>query len=210
VSLIVFIFSAIISFVGSLQLGPVNLFVINTALFRGNKAALMVAFGGILPEFIYCALAVYATGFVTKSEVFLVFFKIAFIGIMLTVAIYFWLKKTKLTFLEKEPPSLNEGMHVLKGFSLAAFNPQLLPFWMFVLIYFNSSSFLKVYSTTQEIAFIVGSGVGAFGLLLLLIVGVNKYKTKVVKYISHPLFFKLLAVLFFGIAIQQLVLLLKN
>ena len=170
----------------------------------------MVAIGGILPEFIYCALAVYATGFLDQSELFLTLFRIAFITIMFTMAIFFWLKKPNTVFIEKESPSLNGFTHLLKGFSLAAFNPQLLPFWMFVLIYFNSINLLKVYTTAQKLAFIGGSGVGAFGLLLLLIIVVNKYKSKAVKYVNHPMFIKLLAVLFLGIGIQQLVLLVKN
>ena len=64
--LIIFFAATLTSFIGSLQLGPVNLFVIDTALNKNKANAYWVALGGVMPEFMYCALAVYSG--VSKSK----------------------------------------------------------------------------------------------------------------------------------------------
>ena len=52
-----FVLSSLISFVGSLQPGPVNLSVIHASYSQNFKTALLVAIGGALPELIYSAAA---------------------------------------------------------------------------------------------------------------------------------------------------------
>ena len=59
-ALLILLATAGISFVGSLQLGPVNITVIHTVLKRRLKAGLLVALGGCVPELIYAAAAVWA------------------------------------------------------------------------------------------------------------------------------------------------------
>ena len=141
--LLIFIFSCLVSFIGSLQLGPVNLFVINSALHDSKKAAYYIAIGGCLPEFIYCALAVFANSYLLNYEWLIISFKIAFIIVLLIVGFVFYFKKQysiiiKNDILAKQKPI----QYILKGFSLAALNPQLLPFWVFVQVYFNSTKYL--------------------------------------------------------------------
>lgn len=52
-AILLFCISAFASFLGSLQLGPVNLAVIQKTLNKGIKLAFFLAAGGCLPEFIY-------------------------------------------------------------------------------------------------------------------------------------------------------------
>ena len=209
--LVITLITAMISLFGSLQLGPVNLYVINLALFKSRKEALWVALGGSLPEFIYCSVAVFSSGFVQQSNYFLQVLKIVFILNLIVIGFTFLLKKTaEVNVVSSVKPDSGKLNPVLKGFSLAALNPQLLPFWMFVLVYFNSVNFLRIENIAQKISFVIGSGLGAFALLLLLIIIVSKYKTKIVDYVSNKLFFKLMALLFFGIAIQQIILVINS
>ena len=56
-SIAVLLFTIIVSFLGSLQLGPVNLSVIRTTLTSSIRQAKWVAFGGVVPEIIYSFLA---------------------------------------------------------------------------------------------------------------------------------------------------------
>lgn len=210
--LLVLIATSAVSFLGSLQLGPVNLYVLNSVLYSGKKAAFWVAFGGVLPEFIYCALAVFAHEFIQQSILFQLVFKIIFIVILFVIGFVFLLQKAKakannLPFGHTDEKPVK---YILKGFSLAAFNPQLLPFWLFVQIYFNSVDVLQIKSGLNKFSFILGSGLGAFVILTLLIFVVNKYKTIVLAYANNAYYFKALAILFFFIAIHQVITLLNT
>ena len=89
-TVLIFTFSSIVSFFGSLQLGPVNLFVINSTLFRNRKTAYYVAIGGCIPEFIYCALAVFANSYLLEYQWLIYSFKLIFI-----------LKKSEILLLNK-------------------------------------------------------------------------------------------------------------
>lgn len=208
---IVFLASCLASFIGSLQLGPVNLFVINSVLYQNKRAAFFVAIGGSFPEFLYCALAVYANAFLQQSSLFQIGFRCAFILILLVIAYVFWKKQPGVIADYKEiEHSKKDFKNALKGFSLAGLNPQLLPFWMFAHIFFNSIYFLKTTSKWHTISFILGSGFGAFVFLILLLMIVNKYKLQLLSYINNQYYFKALSILFFAISIQQLVVLVHN
>ena len=205
-ALLILLVSCLVSFVGSLQLGPVNLFVINSVLFNTKKAAFWVAVGGSLPEFIYCALAIYTSSFLQTSSLFLFVFKIIFILILVCIAIVFFIKKTKeIHFSNSNHNNETLTKNFIKGFSLAALNPQLLPFWIFVEVYFNSTKLLKIQSNLHCFSFILGAGLGAFILLISLILIVTKYKAGIAKYINHIYYNKMLAILFLLIAAQQLI-----
>lgn len=202
----ILIVASAVSFVGSLQLGPVNLYVINTVLHQSKKSAMWVAIGGCVPEFIYCALAVYASSFLNENKLIQQLLSIIFIVVLVCIGIVLLLKKQKNntlpTTVVAAPQSAIESMG--KGFGLAALNPQLLPFWIFVQVYFNSTTLLQLTSNTANIAYVIGAGAGALALLLTLITLVQKHKAVFLKYINHIYYYKVLGILFLSIAAQQL------
>lgn len=203
--LLIFIFSCLVSLIGSLQLGPVNLFVINSTLQSGRKTAYYIAIGGCLPEFIYCALAVFANSYLLNYEWLIITFKIAFIVVLIIVGLVFYFKKQSSVTIKNDIHVTQKPMqHIFKGFSLAALNPQLLPFWMFVQVYFNSTKFLEIQSNLQKFSYILGAGVGAFILLALLLQIVSKYKQIFLRYLNNKYYFKALSLLFFAIAGHQI------
>lgn len=200
-----------VSFIGSLQLGPVNLFVINSVLHDGKKAAYFIAIGGCLPEFIYCALAVFANNYLLNYEWLIITFKIAFIVVLLIVGFVFYFKKqSSITIKNDILANQKPIQHILKGFSLAALNPQLLPFWVFVQVYFNSTKFLEIQSNLQKFSYIMGAGIGAFILLALLVQIVSKYKQIFLRYLNNKYYFKALSLLLFVIAGHQIWLLIST
>ncbi len=204
--IIIFLAASLASFIGSLQLGPVNLFVIDTALNKNKNSAYWVAFGGIIPEFIYCGLAVYSGTYFLNNPTILIAFKILLIIILISVGVIYLLKKHKSLSLESketvsEPTKVS---YFMKGFSLAILNPQLLPFWMFVMVYFNSLNFLELKTELHNLAYITGAGFGAFLLLFSIILTINKFKTRILTYLNNKYYYKVLGVLFICIALQQL------
>lgn len=173
-------------------------------LYTTKKEALWAAFGGSVPEFIYCMLAVYMNSFFEDNTLFQTVFQITFVIVLFAISIVFWVKKENQAITPKSEKSNTPLFCFFKGFSLAILNPQLLPFWMFVQVYFNSTKFLEIQSNSQKISFILGAGAGAFILLTIVIILVNKYKMQILRYINNKFYFKALSILFFAIAIQQL------
>jgi len=206
-SIIIFICSSLASFIGSVQLGPVNLFVIDTAIKRNEKVAVWVAIGGIIPEFIYCFLAVYSGSYFMSNPIVFLVFRVILIVVLFLVGVIYMFKKHKILNIETEQVSvkLSKTKHFFKGFILAFFNPQLMPFWIFVMVYFNSIYFLELKSDADRFAYILGAGFGALLLLTIIILTVNKFKAKLLFYLNNKYYFKVLGLLFIAISLQQLV-----
>jgi len=132
-SLLILLAATFISFLGSLQLGPVNLFVINCALFESKRTAFFVAIGGCIPEFIYCALAVFANGYLLEYGGLITAIKIVFIALLIAIGITLYFKKQSTVIQKYESSAAKPSIkYIFKGFSLAILNPQLLLFWIFV------------------------------------------------------------------------------
>jgi len=205
-SIIILIFSGLASFTGSLQLGPVNLFVINATLKESKANAFWISLGGIIPEFIYCGLAVYAGDlFLSNPKIFLMFRIVLIISLLFIGFIYLFKKHNPIKLNSRETKfALNKAKCFLKGFSLAIMNPQLLPYWMFIMVYFNSVKFLVIGSELDKLAYIIGAGMGAFLLLILIILTMEKYKSKLLTFLNNKYYFKAYSVVFFVIAIQQI------
>lgn len=206
-TLYILFFASLASFIGSLQLGPVNLYVIDVTLNKSKKSALWVSFGGCLPEFIYCAFAVYSGNLFLNNKFIFLLFKIGLISILLGLACFYFFKKHKKVSLSANINTnsfTNYTKYFIKGFGLALFNPQLIIYWLFVLVYFNSINFLTIKTNLHKLAYVLGAGVGAFLLLITIIFTINKYKVKLINYLNNKYYYKLLGALFVLIAIQQM------
>lgn len=177
----------------------------------GKRTAFYIAIGGCIPEFIYCALAVFANNYLLEFEWLITTFKIVYIIALLIISFTFYFKKQQIIISKDESSAIKQPIqHILKGFSLAALNPQLLPFWMFVQVYFNSIKFLQIKSNLHKCSYILGSGVGAFILLVFFIYITLKYKQTILRYINNKYYFKALSLLFLAIAGHQIWLLLNQ
>lgn len=203
----ILLFSIIASFIGSLQLGPVNLSVIDTAIHQNRKNAFWVAVGGSLPEFIYCFLAVFAGSFLIKNPTFFKTLKIIIAIILIVLALFYFFKKNKESKVLEEK-SVEHHQNLLKnfskGFSLGMLNPQLMPFWLSVQVVFNSYSFLVIDEKIDYFFFILGAGLGAFLLLISIVFTITQYKNIILKFLSNNLYNRILAILFLLIGLQQI------
>ncbi len=209
-SILIFLLSTIASFIGSLQLGPVNLFVIETSLHKNRVNAIWASFGGILPEFIYCALAVYTGGYFLHNSNILFVFKLIMIGILIIFGFIYLFKEHKSIEIEYNGKTklTTRAKDFFRGFALAGLNPQLLPFWMTIMLFFNSFKILELKSELDKFAYVLGSGIGAFFLLTFIIFTVDKFRKRILSYLNYKYYYKVLAIVFFCIAIQQLITLL--
>ncbi|UKJ09089.1 LysE family translocator [Solitalea lacus] len=165
--LYIFIIAFVASFIGSLQLGPVNLTVIQTSVNKDFRAAFWVSVGGCLPEVLYAALAVAGASLINPQSSFFTYAGFFMIPLLLGLGIFKIIKyKEPESTKPQEFPSTLWG-DFIKGFTLSIVNPLLLPFWSTVLIYNTSINVFSLDNKTEKSLFVLGAAAGALGLLLL-------------------------------------------
>jgi threonine/homoserine/homoserine lactone efflux protein len=180
-SFLSFAIAAVISFIGSLQPGPVNLQVLYSGFSGSKKRSLLCAVGGILPEFVYCGLAMFFHIKLQAYELDFVWLRLLNVGVLLLIGIYLFksISSTERSFFTMQPGFLS-------GFVAGMLNPFLLPFWLFVLFQSGYLNFLNLTEIPDQIAFIAGSGVGAFLFLYLLVLCAPRLRDSVVTMSKIP------------------------
>lgn len=159
-----FIIATIISFLGSLQLGPVNLNVINTAITTNYKTSIFVAIGGSLPEIIYCTLAFWGADKIISNADYIVYFQtVSFIFFS-----YIGLHLLIFTSNNHACKKINPGKSVLTGFLLGILNPLLMVYWLGIIAFINQIDNTYLATIQSKTSFIFGTAFGAFLLLMLL------------------------------------------
>lgn len=197
--LIIILLTIIISYLGSVQLGPVNVMVIRYSLHKHFKDALLLAVGGSLPEIIWSLIAIKGNEFISVyPDVLGIILKVS-APLFFIIGIYFFFKKDK-PIPEKTIRKIYKNP-LLLGFSLALFNPLLLPFWIIVLNTYQSYN-IYIENASHIVLFIISTSIGAFLLLYSLIKLIEKYHEKFGEYfqkISNPI----TGILFIVIALIQ-------
>ena len=193
-----FLLASVISFIGSLQPGPVNLYVIYAGLHKDRRSAFRLAIGGVIPEIIYSAMAMYITLQIKEMEVVQGFIKVLTIPFLLITGILMWRKEKKETQIAGDVTSFP----LLKGFLAGGMNPMLLPFWVFVLYQTRQHQVLSLNDHFSKAGFIAGTASGAFILLLLLVIYTEKISQKSVHF-SKIAFNKLLGIIFLTLALIE-------
>jgi threonine/homoserine/homoserine lactone efflux protein len=190
--LIVFLISFIVSFLGSMQPGPVNLAVLAASIQKEFRNAFFIAIGGSLPEFIFCFLALKAAKLFLSMQDFYFYFQIVLIVIFLAASLYLWFSKENATL------KVTKQNGFLLGTLLASLNPQLILFWIMVVTYIHVNTelnlFLNLFTMT---VFSLGSLFGAFFMHASLIyfsksflkISINTFAKYADKTISVILFF---------------------
>ena len=165
--MLIFIITFIISFLGSIHPGPLNLSVIQITLRKNMTLGLLMALGGIIPEIIYGYLAVEGIMIFEKYPLIFQIMKWAVIPILLIMGYLELSKKKKNKTINDyafEEITSEKWKTISKGFFLSLFNPQLLPFWIVILVNYQNYNLLKINNLLDKIWFILGTSTGAFAL----------------------------------------------
>ena len=184
--MLVFLITFFISFVGSIHPGPLNLSVIQTTLQKGFYSALLLAFGGVIPEIIYGYLAVEGVMLFEKyPEVFNVM-TWTVVPILLGLGIQQIIHSRKPKQIKK-PLKIAEGT-ITKGFLLSITNPQLLPYWMVILVNYQNYNFMKINDLSDKLSFILGTSTGAFALNYVYACMAHRQRERIFNYINESHF----------------------
>lgn len=193
-SLIAFLFTVLLSFWGSLQLGLVNVKVIQTALSHGWKDARLVALGGCLPEIFYAGLALFAAEEIMQHKKLIEIFGYLMIPVFVALGIY---------YLNAKPASINPDAKPAgfkTGFMLGMVNPQLILYWTLMFLYLGK--WIAEDSFITKVLLPLGAAAGAFvALWMFAVLAVRKREWLLVK--SGYQFEKLIGILFISLAIWE-------
>ncbi len=197
-----FLLVSVISFVGSLHPGTVNVAVAQTTLSQSRRAGLWLALGGSLPEFAYGGLAAGGLMMLPQRAGWVEWLAYAPIPVLLLAGIAAFRQKPVVL---DQVPSSRSALPFWKGLALGSTNPQLLPFWSAVWLYLSANMLIPEQSTTSQWIFALGTSAGAFGLLAGVVWLSDQQRERIGKYLSGRWLNWLTGGLFVGMALWQLV-----
>jgi threonine/homoserine/homoserine lactone efflux protein len=155
------LFGILVTFIGSLPFGLVNLSVLDVSRQKGFKEGMRIAHGAALIEVVF-GLTAFLTGIfiqnIIKENSYLSYFIIAFIGF------------TGIIFLLKNTSSDNKKGYSLPAFWKGAFlnviSIQVLLFWIIVITFLHDNQIID-FSILLIILFLTGIWLGKMGALWL-------------------------------------------
>lgn len=161
-----FITAAMISFIGSLQPGPVNMAVIGASSNRRFRQAVMIAIGGSLPECIFALFAIFASASIASHKQLLS--ELSGLAALVLLSIGLWLLFSKTKVVNQQQYQSKNGLGL--GLTLSFLNPQLMLFWVGIITWMELHQFpVSTVHPLIKFSFITGTFAGAFVLHLLLI-----------------------------------------
>jgi len=193
-------FGFLISFIGSLWFGSINMTVTDTAIHKGFRAALWVGAGAAVVEFLQAFIALKFLELLSLNPSFSFYLKWFSVFVFFGLAFYFFFKKEDVIPNKNVPRTSYRGF--LKGAVISALNVLAILFWTFIGTYLYSNNLLSV-SPILLLIFAIGVALGAFGVYVLYAkIGllIRKKSEAIGRYVS-----KVIAGLFLCLGILQLV-----
>ena len=175
-TLVYFVLATVISYLASLQLGPVNLRVIQCTVEKSRNYAFWVGLGGSIPEILYAGIAFFITEQFSEDS-----FSSPWMHVI-TIPVFLFLAYTNLKSSPKKEikAHVNNGKGFGEGFVLALLNPQLITFWLLVIAYLKTKNLLLNATLFAQSMFVLGTAAGAFLLQLTFIALATRYKNVIV------------------------------
>ncbi|RRB03983.1 hypothetical protein [Larkinella rosea] len=150
-----FVVGWLVSFLGSLPIGILNLTIVRVSLQQGLRAAFAFAFACTLIEFIYSYGAVWLTGFIIQYA----FFKLLTDGLtmllLLALGLYYLRKQFVLPTTSGksvQPFTLGIGLSII---NVAAF-----PFWIFYTALLTQKGWVSLPGPSPILVYVLGISLG--------------------------------------------------
>jgi len=163
----------LISFVGALPLGSLNITAFDIAAHQGMGNALGFSLAAILVELCYVRLTLMGTKKLVLSERFTRIALPLAAALLIYLALSNWFSTTTATEFSNEGslfPKINSP--ILLGLVLSALNPLQIPFWMLWNNYLLNKGILR-HQKTAYANYMIGIGLGTLaGLVVFMYLGV--------------------------------------
>ena len=169
----VFIIAMIVSFMGSIPPGTLNILVLQLGLEKKLNAAFRFAIAVAIIEYPYAWIAVEFEGWITKSSVVQENFKLLAAIVMTALGVLgLWSARKPSTFAIKLQES---GFR--RGLILSILNPQAIPWWIGMTAYLKAEGWIVLDTTWRLHSYVLGTAAGALALLSLLALMAHKLST---------------------------------
>ena len=165
----VFIWGMVISFIGSLPLGALNLVTTYISVSKGENAAVLFSAGCILSEVIFVRLALTAMSWISQRQKFFKILEWVTIIIILVLAVYSFVAAIRKTgFSSAMPADIRHPFW--SGVLLSAIDPMKIPFW-FLWSTFLMTNKVLIMANNYFNFYVVGIAIGSLLGFLIFIYG---------------------------------------
>ncbi len=197
---ILFTWAAVVSFVGSLQPGIININTFRIACQFGRGKAILFCLGATLAEILYAFVAVSFFKFIVVSSQLNMIINVLAIAVFLVLGFNLILKNKPL---EPSTVVFNGKMAFLQSLSLSLLNPGLICFWLAATGIAKGLGY-QLDNIFNILSFVLGAGIGAL-LLLLMVVAVSLRLKHRIGVLNLAVVNKITACIFFGLATIALI-----
>jgi len=165
----IFFTGLLVSFVGSLPLGTLNVAAMQISVSDGITQAMLFSLGSLIAEIIYVRMSLVAMDWVRKQELFFKILEWVTLAIVVALAVFSFY--AALHPSESENKILSSQLpNILLGFIMSALNPVQIPFWFgWSTVLFSKKILLP--RNDHYNFYIIGIGIGTFIGNLLFIFG---------------------------------------
>lgn len=156
----VFFWGMIVSFLGSLPLGTLNVAAMQISVQESIKDALYFSLGSLSIEMIYVRISLVGINWIRKQKVLLKWMEWITLGIVLALAAGSFI--AAMHEHHSKNVMLNNNMHrYILGFLLGAITPMQIPFWFGWSTVLFSKNILQPKNSFYNL-YIIGIGIGTF------------------------------------------------
>ena len=191
----------LVSFLGQLPLGNVNIAATQLNVQESPKNAWKFAAGLVVIEIIYLRLALTGINWIITNKLLFVILGWATVALFMILGIASFIAARKQTEDKKALMLNNKLDRFLLGLSISAVNPVQIPFWITWSLYLINAKMLHPIAVEYNY-FTIGAGVGTLGGLAVYIYG-GKWAIKKIKANNKSLN-KFMGLVFIIVAILQL------
>lgn len=198
-SMIIFGVTFLISFLGSIHPGPVNLSVIQAVLRKNFHGALWIGLGGALVEIPYGFVALQGVRLIERYPYWFNRLQLLMIPVMIGIGLVTLLQKTGTDVPEPGQKSVS----FFKGMALSALNGQLPAYWFAILLTYSGYPRLRIADAWDQAAFLTGAFLGAFLLQYTYAVLTARYQSRILRHLRVEWMERLIGLLFIGVGLWQ-------
>jgi threonine/homoserine/homoserine lactone efflux protein len=165
VSTQVFIIAFVVSYLGSIPPGTINITSMQLSVQNHRRAAFFFALAASITEFIYAGVTVRLQIFLSEKPFFTEYFQIITALAMLALGVANLLTKTNSQSLLSKTTELKGRNGFKRGVILGVLNPLTIPFWLAVTAYLQNHRLISL-SGVNFWLYLSGISIGTFALLL--------------------------------------------
>ena len=172
----VFAVATVVSFVGSIPPGTINISVMQLAILHRRSTAIALGAAAALVELFYAGLTVRFQLFLTENTNLMDYFHGIAGTAMIVLGVLNLLSKTKASNVKTVHEEIKKRNAFRKGVILGIANPLTIPFWLAVTAYLQKNEWITL-DGYNLYAYSIGIAVGTFILLLCVTQLGNNFKT---------------------------------